>query len=126
MNCKNHPAEPAIDRCVGCAEPFCANCLVTIHGQKYCAGCKVMTLTGQPPAPEEGTIPCKEAGEALTMAIIGVLIFWPILLPWALVKASRAQKQIDEDPHLIGSGKVTATRIVAVLGLLLRFAAFAK
>ena len=48
MQCKNHPEATAVDRCVGCAEPFCANCLVELHGQKYCGSCKVMAVQTQP------------------------------------------------------------------------------
>lgn len=119
MNCKNHPGVVATDRCTGCAEPFCSNCLVEIQGQKYCAACKVMKLTGKPIAPEEGTIPCKEAGEALTMAIVGIFLFGIILEPLALAKASKARKMLDEDPTLTGSGKVTAARIIAGIALAL-------
>jgi hypothetical protein len=66
MQCKNHPEIPALDRCAGCAEPFCKDCLVDIQGQKYCGSCKVMALRGQSPVVEEASIPCKEANEALT------------------------------------------------------------
>ena len=42
--CRNQPSVPAVDRCAGCAEPFCANCLVDMNGRKYCGSCKVMAL----------------------------------------------------------------------------------
>jgi len=122
MQCKNHPNVSAVDRCAGCAEPFCPDCLVDIHGQKYCGSCKVMALRGQPAIVEEATIPCKEANEALTFAIIGM--FCPGLIgiifeAIALSKASKAKQMIDTDPRLLGSGKVTAARIIGgiVLGL---------
>ena len=79
MQCKNHPDLQAVDRCIGCAEPFCGDCLVEIHGQKYCGSCKIMALKGQPLILEEPTIPCKEANEALTYAIVGIFccgIIW--------------------------------------------------
>src|SRR5580698_6726460 len=68
MECKNHPSIPAIDRCAGCAEPFCGDCLITIGGKKYCGACKVLAVQGQPVIVEEATIPCKEADEALKYA----------------------------------------------------------
>jgi hypothetical protein len=117
MQCKNHTDVAAVDRCAGCAEPFCGNCLVDISGQKYCAACKVMAVKGPPALSEEATIPCKEANEALTYAIIGIFCFGIVLEPIALVKASKAKKMIELNPRLTGSGKVTATRIIAVVGL---------
>lgn len=119
MQCKNHPEVPALDRCAGCAEPFCQDCLVDIHGQKYCASCKVMALKGQAPVVEEASIPCKEANEALTYAIIGIFCFGIILEPIALSKAAKAKKMIDMNPRLLGSGKVMAARIIACIALVL-------
>lgn len=114
MQCKNHPSVSAVDRCAGCAEAFCADCLVEIQGQKYCAVCKTMTVKAPPPiVVEEGTIPCKEAGEALTYALVGIICFGFILEPIALVKAHEAKKKLDANPQLSGAGKVTAARIIA-------------
>lgn len=53
MQCKNHPSLAAVDRCVGCAEPFCHACLVEIHGEKCCSQCKVMALPEKLPAAAE-------------------------------------------------------------------------
>lgn len=133
MQCKNHPNVAAVDRCAGCAEPFCGDCLVEIQGQKYCAACKQMAMKGPPVLAEEATIPCKEANDALTYAIVGIFCFGIVLEPIALVKASKAKKMIEMNPELTGSGKVTAARIVAsvalilwVLGMVARIAAVAK
>ena len=120
MQCKNHGAVEAVDRCIGCAEPFCRDCLVDINGQKYCGSCKVMALQGKPPIlAEEATIPCKEANEALTYAIVGIFCCGIILEPIALSKAAKARKMIAMNPRLSGSGKVTAATIIAVVGLIL-------
>jgi hypothetical protein len=118
MECKNHPGVEAVERCAGCAEPFCSNCLVEIHGQKYCGSCKVMAIQGQPVV-EAATMPCKEADEALKYAIIGLFCFGIILEPIAISKALKAKKMIDLNPQLTGSGKVTAALIIAGTGLLL-------
>lgn len=72
-----------------------------------------MALKGQPVVVEEATIPCKEAGEALTYAIVGIFCFGIILEPIALIKASKARKMIALNPRLQGSGKVTAATIIA-------------
>ena len=119
MQCKNHPTVPAVDRCAGCAEPFCNECLVEIHGQKYCGSCKVMALRGQPVVAEEATVPCKEANEALTYAIVSLFCFGFILGPVAISKASKARKMIELNPRLAGSGKATAATIIGVVALVL-------
>jgi hypothetical protein len=92
-----------------------------------------MALRGQPPVVEEASIPCKEANEALTYAIIGIFCFGIILEPIALSKAAKAKKMIDLNPRLLGSGKVMAARIIAsialvlwVIGMIYRFMAISK
>jgi len=104
-----------------------------MHGQKYCGSCKVMALKGQPVVVEEATIPCKEANEALTYALIGIFCFGIILEPIALSKAAKARKMIALNPQLQGSGKVTAATIIAsialvlwVIGMITRFAAIGR
>jgi hypothetical protein len=119
MQCKNHPEVVAVDRCAGCAEPFCADCLVEVQGQKYCGACKTMALRGGPPIVEEATIPCKEANDALTYSIIGVFCFGIILEPIAISKALKAKKMIEMNPRLTGSGKATAALIIGIVGLVL-------
>jgi hydrogenase-4 membrane subunit HyfE len=119
MQCTNHPSIPAVDRCAGCAEPFCNNCLVEIQGQKYCASCKTMAVQGKPVVIESATLPCKEANEALKYAIIGIFCFGIILEPIAIKKALEAKKMIEMNPRLTGSGKATAALVIAVVGLIL-------
>lgn len=113
MQCKNHADVTAVDRCAGCAEPFCPNCLVEVLGQKYCGSCKVMAIKGQPVFDEDPTIPCPQAQEALTFAIVSIFCFGFILAPVALVKASKVRKLLAADPRLQGSGKVTAATVIA-------------
>jgi hypothetical protein len=133
MQCKNHPAVTAVDRCTGCAEPFCTDCLVEIQGQKYCGSCKTMALRGAPPITEEATIPCKEANEALTYSIVGIFCCGIILEPIAISKALKAKKMIAMNPRLTGSGKATAGLIIGIvalvlwiLGMLVRLAAIGR
>ena len=117
--CKNHSEIPAVARCTGCADSFCSDCLIEIQGQKYCGSCKVMAVKNQP-VMEEATIPCKEANDALTTAIIGIFCFWLCLLgfvlgPMAISKALKAKKMIETNPQLTGSGKATAALIIGIL-----------
>lgn len=119
MECKNHAGVEAVSRCTGCAEAFCDNCLVEVKGQKYCAECKQMAISGTLPQMEEGTIPCKEAGEALKYAIIGIFCFGIILGPVAISKALKAKKMIEKNPDLTGSGKATAALIIGIIVVIL-------
>lgn len=107
-----------MDRCIGCAEPFCGDCLVEIHGQKYCGACKVLAIKGDLEVEEEPTLPCKAANEALICAIVGLFCCGIILSPIALVKAVEARKLITADSRLQGSGKVTVAIIIAVIALI--------
>lgn len=117
MECRNHPAAPAQDRCAGCMEPFCPNCLVSVKGQRYCSSCKVIALGDRPPVFESATQPCPEAGEALKYALIGLICLGIILEPIAISKALQAKKMIAANPNLTGSGKATAALIIAIIGL---------
>jgi len=133
MQCKNHADVTAVDRCAGCAEPFCPDCLVEVLGQKYCGSCKVMAIKGQPVFDEEATIPCPQAQEALNYAIVSIFCLGLFLAPAALVKASAAKKLLAADPRLQGSGKVTAATVIAwsviglwIVGILSRAAASAR
>ncbi len=114
MQCKNHPDVQAVDRCVGCAEAFCPNCLVEMQGQKYCGACKVLAIKGAPIV-EEATVPCKEAGEALGFAIVALFCFGFIIGPIAISKASKAKKMIAANPRLMGSGKASAAMIIGII-----------
>lgn len=118
MQCKNHPDVAAEARCAGCQESFCSNCLVEIQGKNYCGDCKVMAVDKQPDV-EEASLPCKEANDALTCAIVGIFCFGIILEPIALVRASKAKKKIAMNPRLLGSGKATAAQIIGVIALIL-------
>jgi|SRR6266850_1162216 len=119
MECKNHPSVEAVDRCTGCAEPFCSDCLVEIRGQKYCGSCKVLAIQGQQIVVEEATIPCKEASEALKYAIISLFCFGIVLGPMAISKANKAKQMIALNPRLTGSGKATAAMIIGIVALVL-------
>jgi hypothetical protein len=118
MQCNTHPGVEAFDRCAGCAEPFCPNCLVEIHGESYCGACKVLTIRGKPQALEELTEPCQEANIAFILAMVSVVLSifccGLILGPVAIVRGAEAMKLINENPRLTGSGKALAAIIVGV------------
>ncbi len=114
MECINHPTVQAQGRCAGCAEPFCANCLVPVQGSSYCAKCKVMAVSKQPVI-EGRRKPCELAGESLKYGIIGLFCFGIILGPMAISKGLKAKKLIAKDPNLDGEGKATAGVILGII-----------
>jgi hypothetical protein len=119
MQCKNHPGLPAKDRCAGCAELFCENCLVPVQGRHYCAACKVMAVQGRrPPVMQKTTGVCKAAKDALTCAIVGVFCFGFILGPMAIVKGANARKEIARNPRLGGEGLSYAAQALGVCVLI--------
>jgi len=119
MECRNHPGTSAANRCAGCQEPFCPNCLVTVKGRSYCASCKVMALGGQTPVFQQVTEDCAEAGEALKYAIISIFCFGIVLGPIAIAKALSAKKLMAANPNLTGSGKANAALALGIIGLVL-------
>jgi hypothetical protein len=124
MQCKNHSDAAAVDRCAGCAESFCSDCLVQIHGHSYCGSCKTLALRGGLPVVDEATIPCKEASEALTFAFVSVFCFGFILGPVAVSKALKAKRIIELDPRLSGWGKANAAIIVGSAACLMNILFF--
>ena len=116
MQCKNHPQLAAKDRCAGCAETFCENCLVTVHGRSYCGACKVMALRSRGPAVvETRTRVCPEAREALVLAVVATFCCcWaPFVAPWAIVKAYKAKQVLSERPQLMGKTMATIAMVIA-------------
>lgn len=119
MNCKTHTDVAAENRCTGCAESFCGNCLVEIKGQNYCGECKSLALEGAAPVmPEEATLPCELAGESLKYAIIGLFCFGIILGPMAISKGLEAKKQMAANPQLTGMGKANAGIAIGAICLI--------
>jgi hypothetical protein len=119
MECRNHPAAIAEDRCTSCMEPFCGNCLVNLKGRRYCGSCKMTALGTGLPVVEQATQPCEEAGEALKYAIVGIFCLGIILEPIAISKALKAKRLIAANPNLTGEGKANAALVIGVVGLIL-------
>ena len=119
MDCKNHLGVSALDRCTACAEPFCSNCLVEIHGQRYCGSCKVVAVKRKTaPLDDVPGKMCSESKESLGFAIAGLFICAIIFGIVALSKAGTAKSRINADPSLDGRGVATAAQVIAVGGLL--------
>ncbi len=121
MQCRNHPQVMAKDRCSGCAEPFCENCLGPVQGRFCCAQCKVIGLRGRGAvAAETRTQICSQAREALVIAVAASLCpCWALFVaPWAIVRAAQARETIRRKPSLLGRNMATAAIVIAVIELL--------
>jgi hypothetical protein len=119
MECVNHSNAEAQDRCTGCAEPFCHECLVEVVGEKYCGSCKVLAVKAKPVL-ETGMEPCDEANQALILALVSAtvglcLCIGVFLGPITIVRGAQAWKRISEEPRLLGAGKATAAIIIGVV-----------
>ena len=119
MECRNHPATAAGDRCVGCMEPFCPNCIVTVRGRKYCASCKEMALGGKTPVFQSVTQMSDEAKEAIKYALVGFLCVGIILGLVAVNKAGKAKQMMKANPSLLGWGTATAAQILGLAAFIL-------
>ena len=129
MDCRNHPGATATAACAGCAESYCANCLVNVRGARYCASCKGMAISGPGPAPyPAGEVPpCPEANEALRYALFGLFCIGIILEPIAISKGLAARRKIAANPGMAGGGKAIAAIVIGsivmalwVIGILVR------
>jgi hypothetical protein len=123
MECVNHSNAEAQDRCTGCAEPFCHECLVEVVGEKYCDSCKVLAVKAKP-VQEEAMVPCQEANQALILALVSATVglcfcFGVFLGPITIVRGAQAWKLISEDRRLLGSGKATAAIILGAVTFIL-------
>ena len=81
MICRNHPeVDEGVRRCSRCEEPFCPDCVVTIHDRPFCAACKTEQLLDvrsgvDPMQPRYGTF-----GPRLgALALDGLIAFVPAI-----------------------------------------------
>jgi len=113
--CPNHPDHEALAQCARCGRCFCPNCLLVLRGMKYCPPCREQVLA----QPEEtGPKPrCKEAYQALLIALVGLVIVPVILQPIAIAKALRARQAMRINPRLEGSTNATAALIIGSVSL---------
>lgn len=119
MECRNHPATAAADRCAGCMEPFCPNCIVTVRGRKYCASCKELALDGKTPVFHSVTEVSAEAKEAFKWALVSFLCLGIILGLVAIGKAAKAKSMMKLNPNLLGYGIATAAQILGFAAFVL-------
>ena len=111
MYCHNHAGVEVVGRCSGCAQSFCANCLVPIKGERFCGQCKAIAIPRS-----AGFLlqkECGEAADALEVAIIGIFCIGILLEPVAIWKAVKAKERMRSEPRLTGQGRATAAMVIA-------------
>jgi hypothetical protein len=116
MNCRNHEGVPAVAVCFGCAAEFCARCLLTLQGVRYCASCKESGVLLSSTLPVQK--PFSGASNSFKLAVIGFFFGGVILWPIAIAKASRARRRIHKD-GLAGEGLARATVVISLIGFVL-------
>jgi len=127
--CKHHTDTAAVGRCTGCAEAFCADCLVEVHHRYYCAECKWLPVNTKV-FHEEATEPSPEANLAFGLAIFGVVVslllaasgyihYAAFLIPILTIStANHARQRMNEHPQYTGFGKMLAAMLLSIISLL--------
>ncbi len=70
-----------------------------------------------PAAVEHGSVPCKEARNALWLSLIG--LFCVFVAPVGLIQGLKARQLIHEDPRLSGEGQAIAAIVIGAAGVVL-------
>jgi hypothetical protein len=130
--CKNHPQMAAEGRCAGCAEDYCATCLVELHNQKYCGSCKFMALEGKVPtavaaAREARERPLPTANQAFATGLVGFIFgtigcFYIVGIVCGITAISngiRAKRDSGGFPSRMARFKSTAGIVFGSLGILM-------
>jgi len=87
MLCRNHvDVTQGVRRCARCGAPFCADCLVEISGQPYCAVCKSEQLLDVRSGVDRGTLDLASIGRRFGASLIDGLLMWiPIGIMIAII-----------------------------------------
>jgi|GEM_PF-1445748 len=109
--CNSPQCQVDMKKCPFCKEPIRADALKCRHCGEY-----VDDSVRQSVQPKECP---KEAKDALTYSLVGLLCFGFILGPIAIVKGFKALKIIKSDPGRPGKGKAQAGIIIGVVEILL-------
>jgi hypothetical protein len=130
--CRNHPQMAAAGRCAGCAEDYCASCMVTLHGQTYCGSCKYMALDGGTPsavatAREAQERPLPAVNQAFSTGLVGYVfgtigcfyVAGIICGVIAIQKGVRAKGELGQMPSRMARFKTTAAIVFGSLGILM-------
>ncbi len=89
LTCRNHP--DVVERlryCSRCGQTFCADCLVTIKGNTYCATCKAEQLLDLTSGVDQTALELAGLGRRFGAIFIdGLVLAIPILILFAVVVA---------------------------------------
>lgn len=123
--CYQHPQRPVVSACARCGRPFCRDCGLEMLGMHLCEGCKLKVATEI-----ENKVVLPDANRALLMAALGLFAAGFVLGPYALWRASQAQRLLRWTPWLRGRWHIRAAFVLGgvatlqgVMFLVGRFAA---
>ena len=75
MQCTNHPeVDQGIVRCLRCARPYCADCVVMLRGYWYCAQCKTEQVRDIQSGTATGLLELASVGRRLVAMLIDGLL----------------------------------------------------
>ncbi len=74
-HCFNHPETPLQEACSACEVPFCADCLVKLHGKPMCGPCKNYHLRSRQRGPSVSVM----AVMASLVALVGIPISFTLV-----------------------------------------------
>jgi len=76
MICRNHvDVSEGVQPCARCGMGFCTDCVVTIHGQPYCATCKTEKLLDVQSGTDRAQLPLASIGRRFAAMWIDRMIF---------------------------------------------------
>ena len=88
MICQNHvDVDEGVSPCTRCGGNFCADCVVVIHGQPYCATCKSEKLLDVQSGTDRGQLPFATVGRRFAALMIDRLLFAAGFVAIAVVTA---------------------------------------
>jgi uncharacterized RDD family membrane protein YckC len=97
MICRNHvDVEEGVTPCTRCGEAFCADCVVVIHGQPYCATCKSEKLLDVQSGTDRGQLPLAAVGRRLAALVIDRLMFAALFIALVLVATLFEKREATE------------------------------
>ncbi len=120
MYCFHHTGTLATDRCRGCAELFCSDCLVEVGGVHYCDSCKCIAIDDPPVyhqamgLSDEAKKAAGSAAFAMTIGLFACIIGLPLAIA-AISFGAKGMRETREDPRKTGFGLALGSILIGIL-----------
>lgn len=117
MICRNHvDVEEGVRLCARCRMPYCGDCLVTIHGEPYCAVCKTEKLLDIQSGANAAELPLASIGRRFAAIFIDRMLFGVVLVAIIIsLVFVLARAKGDEESNVFA---FVGAALVAYLGLI--------